>query len=45
MYSDFALALLDEGVMVLPDGRWYLSAAHTDDDIDATIAAARRTLS
>jgi glutamate-1-semialdehyde 2,1-aminomutase len=45
MYSDFALALLDEGVMVLPDGRWYLSTAHTDDDIDATIAAARRALS
>jgi glutamate-1-semialdehyde 2,1-aminomutase len=44
-YSNFALALLDEGVMVLPDGRWYLSTAHTDDDIEATIAAARRVLS
>jgi glutamate-1-semialdehyde 2,1-aminomutase len=38
-YSDFALALLDEGVLVLPDGRWYLSAAHSDLDIEATIAA------
>jgi len=42
LYSDFALALLDEGVLVLPDGRWYLSAAHTEADIDATLAAAER---
>ncbi len=41
-FSDFALALLDEGVLVLPDGRWYISAAHTDQDVDATLAAARR---
>lgn len=41
-YSDFALALLDEGVIVLPDGRWYTSAAHTEADIDATLAAAER---
>lgn len=44
LYSDFALALLDEGVFLLPDGRWYLSAAHTDDDIDMTLAAAERVL-
>ncbi len=42
MYSDFALALLDEGVLVLPDGRWYLSTAITDEDIDTTLAAAQR---
>ena len=41
-YSDFALALLDEGVLVLPDGRWYISTAHTDADIEATLAAVRR---
>jgi glutamate-1-semialdehyde 2,1-aminomutase len=38
-YSDFALALLDEGVLPLPDGRWYLSTAHSDADIDRTLAA------
>lgn len=38
MYSDFAIGLLDEGVLVLPDGRWYLSTAHTDADIDRTLA-------
>lgn len=37
IYSDFALALLDEGVLVLPDGRWYVSAAHTEEDIDQTL--------
>ena len=39
IYNDFALALLDEGVLVLPDGRWYVSAAHTDEDIDRTLGA------
>ena len=42
LYSNFALALLDEGVLVLPDGRWYLSTAHNDEDIDTTLAAAER---
>ena len=45
MYSDFVLALLDEGNFVLPDGRWYLSAAHTDEEIDGTLAAVDRILS
>lgn len=43
-YSNFALALLDEGVLILPDGRWYLSAAHTDEDIERTLEAVERTL-
>jgi len=30
---------------VWPDGRWYVSAAHNDADIDATLAAVRRILS
>jgi glutamate-1-semialdehyde aminotransferase len=34
--------LLDEGVLVLPDGRWYISAAHADEQIEATLAAAAR---
>jgi glutamate-1-semialdehyde 2,1-aminomutase len=41
-WSDFALALLDEGVLVLPDARWYISAAHTEADIEATLLAAER---
>jgi glutamate-1-semialdehyde 2,1-aminomutase len=43
-WSDFVLALLDEGVLILPDGRWYISAAHSEEDIDATLAAARRAV-
>lgn len=41
-YSDFLLALLDEGVLALPDGRWYLSIAHTDKDIELTLEAVER---
>lgn len=41
LYGNFALALLDEGVIVLPDGRWYVSAVHNDEDIDRTLAAVR----
>lgn len=44
LYQEFALAMLDEGIVLLPDGRWYLSFAHTDDDIEATLAAARRAV-
>ena len=44
LYSDFALALLDEAVLVLPDGRWYVSAAHTQSDIRETLEAVRRAL-
>ncbi len=41
-YADFNLAMLDEGVLLLPDGRWYISTAHTDDDVDRTLAAVER---
>lgn len=44
LYSDFGLALLDEGILVLPDGRWYLSSAHTADDIEQTLNAIRRVV-
>jgi len=44
LYSDLALALLGEGILVLPDGRWYLSAAHTDAVIDETVAALTQIL-
>jgi glutamate-1-semialdehyde 2,1-aminomutase len=41
IYSDFAVALLNRGVLVLPDGRWYLSAAHSEEDIDRTLEVVR----
>ncbi|MGQ9600653.1 MAG: aspartate aminotransferase family protein [Anaerolineae bacterium] len=36
----FADLLLDHGVRFIPRGMWYLSAAHTDEDIDRTLEAA-----
>ena len=42
LYNDFVLALLDEGIFTLPDGRWYLSTAHSDQEIEASLAAAKR---
>jgi glutamate-1-semialdehyde 2,1-aminomutase len=44
MYSDFALALLDEGILVLPDGRWYLSTAHNEADIKRTVDAIKKVV-
>jgi glutamate-1-semialdehyde 2,1-aminomutase len=41
LYADFILGLLDQGVLVLPDGRWYVSAVHTDEDVDRTLEAVR----
>ena len=41
-YRDFVLALLDEGVLALPDGRWYISAAHGDQDIEFALEAAAK---
>ncbi len=37
-------ALQDRGVRVTSRGTWFLSAAHTDADIDETLAAAERAL-
>lgn len=41
IYSDFAIAMLNRGVLVLPDGRWYVSAAHSEEDIDRTLEVVR----
>lgn len=38
----FLRQMLDEGVLMLPDGRLYVSAVHTANEIEQTIAAARR---
>ena len=36
--------MLLEGVRVIERGLWYVSAAHTDDDIAVTLEAADRVL-
>jgi glutamate-1-semialdehyde 2,1-aminomutase len=40
----FLRALQDHGVRVTSRGTWFLSAAHTDADIDETLAAAEKAL-
>jgi glutamate-1-semialdehyde 2,1-aminomutase len=39
-YARFAAAMLGHGVRLIPGGRWYVTASHTDDDIEQTIRAA-----
>jgi glutamate-1-semialdehyde 2,1-aminomutase len=34
----FLIAALERGLHLLPDGRWYTSAAHTEADIEETLA-------
>ena len=41
----FQQLLLERGVNAVPRGLWFLSTAHTDDDIDLTIEAAAEALS
>lgn len=41
-YGRFAEAMLDEGVLILNRGLWYVSTVHSDDDIERTVAAAHR---
>lgn len=43
-YDLFLVGMLRRGQFLLPGGRWYLSTAHSDADIEATLAAARDTL-
>jgi len=38
-YDELIVALLRRGQFVLPGGRWYLSIAHDDDTIDASLDA------
>jgi glutamate-1-semialdehyde 2,1-aminomutase len=40
----FVDALVENGVRITSRGTWFLSAAHTDNDIDSTLAAAERAL-
>jgi glutamate-1-semialdehyde 2,1-aminomutase len=40
----FLMAALAEGIHMLPDGRMYVSAAHTEQDIQDTVAAASRAM-
>lgn len=43
-YSQFAALMLEEGVLIRPNGLWYISAVHDAAHIRATIEAAGRAL-
>jgi glutamate-1-semialdehyde 2,1-aminomutase len=45
-FPPFFHAMLDRGVMLPPSRHeaWFLSAAHSDEDLDATLDAARAAL-
>jgi glutamate-1-semialdehyde 2,1-aminomutase len=43
-YANFAFALLQKGVRILPRGTWFLSSAHTSPDLDKTLNAVRDVL-
>jgi len=39
LYSDFVSVMVDRGVRIIPRGNWFLSTAHDEADVDATLAA------
>ncbi|GAA3404487.1 aspartate aminotransferase family protein [Paenibacillus hodogayensis] len=41
-YAKFAQLMLEEGVLVRPNGLWYISAVHESSHIDATLQAIDR---
>lgn len=43
-YAEFAERMLNEGVLLRNSGLWYVSAAHTDREIDEALTAADRVL-
>lgn len=43
-YSRFAELMLEEGVLVRPNGLWYVSTVHRDVEFGATLAAVERAL-
>ncbi len=43
-HANFAFALLQQGVRILPRGTWFLSSAHTSSDLDKTLSAVRDVL-
>jgi glutamate-1-semialdehyde 2,1-aminomutase len=43
--DEFLEAMLDAGIYLLPDGRWYVSTAHTLEDVEATLQAVQTAFS
>jgi len=43
-YDDFVFAMLSNGVRLIGRGLWYVSAAHTEDQVAQTLEAAEKSL-
>lgn len=43
-YTRFRTAMLEQGVQLLPDGRWYVGAVHGDEELKTTLAAVERSM-
>ena len=43
-YQRFRMKMLDNGVYLLPDGRWYVGAAHDGDALEFAISAIRASI-
>lgn len=44
MYQRFRNAMLERGVLLLPDGRWYVGAVHGDSELQLVLAAIRESV-
>ena len=43
-YRRFWVALQEQGVRVVPDGLWFVSTAHTQEDVDGTLEAVEQAM-
>ena len=43
-YTRFRAAMLARGVQLLPDGRWYIGAAHTDRELERVLPAIEQSM-
>jgi glutamate-1-semialdehyde 2,1-aminomutase len=43
-YKRFCLALQDRGIRTIPEGLWFVSTAHTNDDVERTLSAAAEAM-
>ena len=39
LYTKFVSTMVDRGVRIIPRGNWFMSSAHSEADVDATLSA------
>ncbi len=44
LYTQFVSAMVDRGVRLIPRGNWFLSSAHSEADVEATLRAVEDVL-